>query len=370
MTIAKIWCRHLASLVVPLASLAFVLTGPHRWFEALPFLLVITASVVADFRSGREHRQPLPNLPRAPFDALLFVLVALQVANVVLLARMIALPSATVGDAVVDAFVGINMVGISSGYSGIVVAHELIHRKEKPMRLLGRLLLVTVFYEHFYTEHIRGHHARVGTAEDPATARFGETFARFKWRTIPAQFRSAWNLEKQRLGDRHWMPWRNRVLQGMVAQTALAGGLGVAFGGWALLVHLLQAHLAVTLLECVNYFEHWGLTRTGKKVTAVDSWDTDSAFTYYTLVGLSRHADHHALASRPYQELRHVEESPKLPVGYFGMVVWILLGNNKRLRQRLTEELQRRKLGPFAGPTPPQGTAKGSSLQPSASISS
>jgi alkane 1-monooxygenase len=350
MTIAKIWLRHLAALVVPAAALAFVLTGPHRWYEALAFLLVIVVSVVADFRSGPERRQPRADLPKAPFDALLYVLVILQVANVVLLARMIALPSASLTDALVDGFVGINMVGISSGYSGIVVAHELIHRKEKHMRLLGRLLLVTVYYEHFYTEHIRGHHARVGTAEDPATARFGETFVRFKWRTIPAQFRSAWNLEKQRLGRERWKPWKNRVLQGVVAETGFAAGLTVAFGGWALLVHLLQGHLAVTLLECVNYFEHWGLTRTGKKVTAVDSWDTDSAFTYYTLVGLSRHADHHALASRPYQDLRHVEESPKLPVGYFGMVVWILLGNNAKLRQRLTEELQRRKLGPFANP--------------------
>jgi alkane 1-monooxygenase len=348
MTIAKIWARHLASLVVPLAALAFVLTGPHRWYTSLPFLLIITASVVADFRSGREHRQPLPSLPKWPFDILLFVLVAIQVVNVVLLARMIAQPSLTLADALVDAFVGINMVGISSGYSGIVVAHELIHRKEKHMRLLGRLLLVTVIYEHFYTEHIRGHHARVGTADDPATARFGETFVRFKWRTIPAQFRSAWNLEKQRLGSKYLVPWKNRVLQGAVAETSFAAVLGVAFGGWALLVHVLQAHLAVTLLECVNYFEHWGLERRGKKVTAVDSWDTDSAFTYYTLVGLSRHADHHALASRPYQELRHVDESPKLPVGYFGMVVWILLGNNARLREVLTAELQRRQLGPFA----------------------
>jgi alkane 1-monooxygenase len=348
MTIAKIWARHLASLVVPLAALAFVLTGPHRWYTSLPFLLIITASVVADFRSGREHRQPLPSLPKWPFDILLFVLVAIQVVNVVLLARMIAQPSLTLADALVDAFVGINMVGISSGYSGIVVAHELIHRKEKHMRLLGRLLLVTVIYEHFYTEHIRGHHARVGTADDPATARFGETFVRFKWRTIPAQFRSAWNLEKQRLGSKYLVPWKNRVLQGVVAETSFAAVLGVAFGGWALLVHVLQAHLAVTLLECVNYFEHWGLERRGKKVTAVDSWDTDSAFTYYTLVGLSRHADHHALASRPYQELRHVDESPKLPVGYFGMVVWILLGNNARLREVLTAELQRRQLGPFA----------------------
>ena len=31
----------------------------------------------------------------------------------------------------------------------------------------------------------------------------------------------------------------------------------------------------------------------------VDSWDTDSRFSLYTLVGLSRHADHHAYAYDP-----------------------------------------------------------------------
>ncbi|MFW5875462.1 MAG: alkane 1-monooxygenase [Myxococcota bacterium] len=356
MTIAKIWARHLACFVMPLASLAFVLTGPHRWYEALPFLLVIVASVVADFRSGREHRQPSPDTPKWPFDAVLYALVAIQVANVVLFAKMFAAPGPNLVDALVDGGVGVIMIGTSSGYSGIVVAHELIHRKENYMRQLGRLLLVTVGYEHFYTEHVRGHHKRVGTPEDPATARFGETFPRFKWRTIPAQFRSAWNLEKARLGSDYWKPWKNRVSQGVVAEVGFAAGLGTVFGPWALLVHVLQAHTAVTLLECVNYFEHWGLVRQGKKVTAVDSWDTDSAFTYYSLVGLSRHADHHALASRPYQELRHVDESPKLPVGYFGMVVWTLMGNSKKLRAHLTAELERRKLGPFAEdpPTPAQ----------------
>ncbi|MFW6051109.1 MAG: alkane 1-monooxygenase [Myxococcota bacterium] len=358
MTIAKIWARHLACFVVPLASLAFVLTGPHHWYGALPFLLVIVGSVVADFRSGPERRQPLPDTPAWPFDLVLYALVAIQVANVVLLARMIAAPDPSLVDAVVDGWVGIVMVGVSSGYSGIVVAHELIHRKENHMRQLGRLLLVTVAYEHFYTEHVRGHHKRVGTPEDPATARFGETFPRFKWRTIPAQFKSAWNLEKKRLGRDHWKPWKNRVSQGVVAEIAFAAALGLAFGPWALLVHLIQAHVAVTLLECVNYFEHWGLVRRGKKVTAVDSWDTDSAFTYYTLVGLSRHADHHALASRPYQDLRHVDESPKLPVGYFGMVVWILLGNSKKLRARMTEELERRRLGPFADTGAPPAPAE------------
>ena len=124
----------------------------------------------------------------------------------------------------------------------------------------------------------------------------------------------------------------------------------------SLLIHdrafqLLQAAWAVQLLECVNYFEHWGLVRRGKRVDAVDSWDTDSWFTLYTLVGLSRHADHHAYATRPYPQLRHSESSPKLPRGYFGMVP-LAMGANGKFRRLMTAELRRRGLGPFASETP------------------
>src|SRR6185436_4387750 len=116
-------------------------------------------------------------------------------------------------------------------------------------------------------------------------------------------------------------------------------------GAGAFAIYLLQAALAVRLLEAVNYFEHYGLARTTRKVQPSDSWDTDSWFTLYTLIGLSRHADHHAHAARPYQQLRHFEESPKLRHGYFGTVVW-LLADNAGFRASMAKELERRGLGP------------------------
>jgi alkane 1-monooxygenase len=241
---------------------------------------------------------------------------------------------------------------VNSGYSGIVVAHELIHRREAHMRLLGRVLMCSVLYEHFYTEHIRGHHLRVGTPEDPATARFGETFHQFFRRTVPGQFRSAWRLETKRLGDEAMTladprQLGNRVLHGLVVGWSAALAILVLLGPGAFVFHLLQSLSAVRLLEAVNYFEHWGLTRQGKRVTPIDSWDTDSWFTLYTLVGLSRHADHHAWSARPYPQLRYWPDSPKLPSGYFGMVEMALFRNTE-FRARMTEELRRRKLGPFA----------------------
>jgi alkane 1-monooxygenase len=136
-------------------------------------------------------------------------------------------------------------------------------------------------------------------------------------------------------------------VHGLVAEWTLALAILVLAGPGAFAIFLLQATFAVELLEAVNYMEHWGLARDGRKVATIDSWDTDSAFTLYTLVGLSRHADHHANPARPYQRLRFFDDSPKLPAGYFGTVVLLLVWN-ARFRELMTAELHRRRLGPFA----------------------
>ncbi len=344
----RIWGLHLLCFVLPLTSFLFLATAPHPWYAALPWLLVIIVSIVADVRSGSERREPAATMPGWPFDGVIYALAALQLLNVILLVRMVALH----GFIATDTLVGWLLVGINSGYSGIVVAHELIHRSEHHRQQLGRLLLGSVLYEHFATEHIRGHHARVATADDPATARFGESGVAFLMRTVPAQLESAWRLESRRLGDER-LRWsdprmlRHRVLHGLVLEWGVALAVLAILGAGPFVIYLLQALLAVRLLEAVNYFEHWGLARAGRRVTSIDSWDTDSWFTLYTLVGLSRHADHHAHASRPFQQLRLREESPKLPYGYFGTVALVLF-RNARFRTLATKELARRRLGPFA----------------------
>lgn len=349
---ARIWALHLLCFVLPVACFGFLLSAPHAWYASLPWLLVVIGSIVLDMQSPREHRQPAATMPGWPFDGVLYALFALQLANVALLVRMVAVH----GFFTADTFVGLLLVGINSGYSGFVVAHELIHRSSSLMQQLGRVMLVSTMYEHFYTEHVRGHHMRVGTADDPATARFGEHPGLFLLRTVPAQFRSAWRLEAKRLGDADMRWWdarllRSRVVHGLALEWGIALAILVVLGPGAFTIFLLQALLAIRLLEAVNYFEHWGLARTTRKVRTVDSWDTDSWFTLYTLVGLSRHADHHAHASRPYQQLRYFEESPKLPYGYFGTTLLTLFAR-KRLRRLLTQELERRELGPFARPEP------------------
>ena len=346
----RLFALHLMATVLPLATLAFVLSGPHRWYVAVVWLGVIPLIKLLDQRSGPALHKPIEGAAGWPFDAMLVALSVLQVVNVLLAARMVQRGGLLAADTLVAAVV----VGASSAYSAIVVAHELIHRKARTMTLLGRLLLVTVGYEHFFTEHVRGHHLRVGTDEDPATARFGETYAEFWRRTVKGQFWSAWRIEAKRLGDED-MRWydprllRSAVVHGIVAEVALAAVVLALFGPVGLVFFLGQAYVAVRLLEAVNYFEHYGLRRQGRKVRPVDSWDSDSWFTLFALVGLSRHADHHAYASRPFQSLRTWDESPKLPGGYVVMVLMVMF-DNARARRLLGEELERRRLGPFAQP--------------------
>jgi alkane 1-monooxygenase len=356
-----VWARHLLAFWFPGNAFLFLATGPHPWWWAWLFVVPIVLAHRWDTSGRVETRQPRDGIPAWPFDGLVYALAALQLVNVALLAHLFSVQ----GAASLDFVLAILIVGASSGYQ-IITAHELIHRSNRWEQLLGRALLCTVLYEHFYTEHLRGHHVRVGTAEDPATARFGESFSRFYFRTVPAQFRSAWRLEKRRLGDESMSNLdprllRSRVVHGLVAEWSLAFAILAAAGATAFAIFLIQSLFASRLLEIVNYFEHWGLVREGRRVRPRDSWDTHSWFTYYALIGLSRHADHHAHAARPYQELRVWDEAPLLPRGYVGMVPLVVV-RNAHFQELASDELRRRGLGPFAtSPTAAPGATQAES---------
>ncbi|MDE3027033.1 MAG: fatty acid desaturase, partial [Paracoccaceae bacterium] len=70
-------------------------------------------------------------------------------------------------------------ISVMSGTVGIVYAHELMHQKPAWERWLADLLLATVLYSHFRTEHLLVHHRHVGTPRDAVTAKYNEGFHRF-----------------------------------------------------------------------------------------------------------------------------------------------------------------------------------------------
>jgi len=349
------WVLHLSAFILPLITTTFLVTGPHVWWKALLWLGAIVLLVLVDNNAPPDRRQPPADLPQWPFDVQLWTLSALQITNHVLMFVMASKLSITgwdtAGQAAANIFTIAVLGGVTAGYSGIVLAHELVHRRNPVEYHLGRVLLMFVCYEQFATEHVRGHHPRLGTPEDPATAKYGEKMKEFFRRTVPGQFKSAWHLEKQRLGDANMSSFdlrmiRHRVLQGVVLEIAIAAAVFAVFGPLAFVAFLVQSYTAILMLETVNYIEHWGIQRTTRRVTTVDSWDTENAITLRTLVGLSRHADHHSQASRPYQALRYFEESPKMPAGYYGSIVMALFAN-ERYQEHATAELRARGLGPF-----------------------
>jgi alkane 1-monooxygenase len=225
-------------------------------------------------------------------------------------------------------------VGTITGALGITVAHELGHRRHAFQRFLSQTLLVWVSYGHFYIEHNRGHHVRIGTHDDPATSRLGESLYRFWGRSVVGSFVSAWQLEATRLARLKKPVWHvsNRMLQLWAATLAIAAGLGAAFGPMGVAFFAVQSFVAFSLLEFVNYIEHYGLTREPvptqgaqtryERVRPVHSWNDTHFVTNALVFNLQRHSDHHANPSTPYPQLRHHEGAPQLPFGY-GMMIML-----------------------------------------------
>ena len=218
-------------------------------------------------------------------------------------------------------------IGVMGGI-GINTAHELGHKKDELERWLSKITLAQTVYGHFYIEHNRGHHVRVATPEDPASSRFGESFWTFLPRSVSGSFRSSWELEKTRLKRLGKSPWtiHNDVLNAWLMSIALFGVLAAVFGPIVLPFLLLQAVYGFSLLETVNYLEHYGLLRqktaSGRyeRCTPAHSWNSDHIVTNLFLYHLQRHSDHHANPTRRYQTLRSMAEAPNLPSGYASMI--------------------------------------------------
>jgi alkane 1-monooxygenase len=219
-------------------------------------------------------------------------------------------------------------LGMLNGIA-INTAHELGHKKEHLERWFARIALAPCGYGHFFIEHNRGHHVRVATPDDPASSRLGETFWAFWPRTVVGSVRNGWRLEKTRLRRMDKGTWtlRNDVLSAWAMTAVLWAALIVLFGVGIVPYLLLQAVLAFSLLEAVNYLEHYGLRRQQlpngrfERVTPRHSWNNNHVTTNLFLYHLQRHSDHHANPTRRYQALRHFEDSPQLPAGYAAMIL-------------------------------------------------
>ncbi len=225
---------------------------------------------------------------------------------------------------------GVLAVILSAGSAGgfcINVGHELGHKKTTVERWLTKIILAPTGYGHFTIEHNRGHHRDVATPHDPASARMGEGLWRFALREMPGAARRAWMLEEERLARFHqplWS-WHNEILQPLLLTMLFYIVMSAWLGLRVLPFLVLSALWANFQLTSANYVEHYGLLRrtlpdgSFERCQPHHSWNSNHMFSNWALFHLQRHSDHHTYPGRRYQSLRHFDDLPTLPNGYFGM---------------------------------------------------
>jgi alkane 1-monooxygenase len=221
------------------------------------------------------------------------------------------------------------MVLISGSVGGFCInlGHELGHKNTALEKALAKIVLAPSGYGHFYVEHNRGHHRDVATPADPASSRMGESIYAFVLREMPGAWFRAWALERTRL-QQAGLPvvsWHNHIVQPAVLTLALWSGLALWLG-WMVLPFLVAASFWANFqLTSANYIEHYGLLRQQRADGRFEpcqphhSWNSNHIFSNWIVFHLQRHSDHHAHPLRRYQSLRHFDELPTLPSGYFGM---------------------------------------------------
>lgn len=263
------------------------------------------------------------------YDLILYAAFFLHIACFILFLQQVNDSTITL----VDRAGRIITAGLLAGIFGINLAHELGHRSNKLPQLMAKILLSTSLYMHFYIEHNRGHHTHVSTPDDPSTAGYRQSIFAFFFQTIPGTYRSAWKINASLLAKQKNRFWsiRNEMLIFQFIQIGILFSIYFIWGADTLLYFLISAFIGILLLESVNYIEHYGLMRSVKddgrfgRVQPEHSWNSNHMLGRILLFELSRHSDHHYLASRKYQVLRHHEGAPQMPTGYPGMLIMALI---------------------------------------------
>lgn len=331
MTISKLTIRplkYISVLILPAIIYLGLMKGGAWTFSGLIFAFVIIPILELFLPASAENldkvEEAMVKNDRI-YDYMVYAIVPIQYILVFLTMYIISTNTLMWYE-----YVGyISALGLACGVFGINVGHELGHRNKKYEQIFSKMLLLTSLYMHFFIEHNRGHHKNVSTTDDPASARRGEVLYTFWFRSVIGGYLSAWHLENDRLRKlgKSIFSFENEMLRYHIIQPLFVAAIGIIFGWVAMLCFIASAIFGFLLLETVNYIEHYGLSRrkldngAWEKTMPTHSWNSNHPIGRILLFELSRHSDHHYIANRPYQILRHFDESPQMPTGYPGMMV-------------------------------------------------
>lgn len=326
------------------ALISFTVTGWQVWttifvaFFVVPLLELILPAVSRNLTDDLEEK-----IARSSwFNVCLYLMVPLQFIAVYSFLHSMQQPDISVSDRVGR----ILAMGLLCGIFGINVGHELGHRVSPLNQFLSRCMLLSSLYMHFNIDHNKGHHKNVATPLDPGSARYNESLYHFIIRMQLGTYRVAWKIAaaEQRKEGKSFI--YNKMFQFTLVELAFCSLIVLLFGWLILGYYILSALSGIILFQAVSYIQHYGLSRkaTGEgrheRVMPRHSWDSDHILGRLILFELGRHSDHHYLASRRYQVLRHHDEAPQLPTGYAGSMLlaavpplWFSI-MNKRIEEK------------------------------------
>jgi alkane 1-monooxygenase len=320
----------LLSLLIPTTVLigpALMLNSGEAWMLWLPVVFFYTIVPLLDRILGEDQSNPPESAVPALDADLYYRWVTYLLAPVLWAAFIFSAWFVSRFDLPLHAMFAMVLISGSVGGFCINLGHELGHKNTQLEKWLAKIVLAPSGYGHFFIEHNRGHHRDAATPADPASSRMGESIYRFVLREMPGAWFRAWELEKSRL-QKAGLPvfsLHNEIIQPALLTLALWSGL-VAWLGWNVLPFLIVASFWANFqLTSANYIEHYGLLRGQRapgKYEACQphhSWNSNHIFSNWILFHLQRHSDHHAHPLRRYQSLRHFDNLPTLPSGYFAM---------------------------------------------------
>jgi alkane 1-monooxygenase len=314
--------------------LAFVAFQVQEWLCFLPMLFAwiiipVTELVLPPNTKNMNAAEEEMAKQDRLYDYLLYLFVCMQYVALYFFLKSFSQPNLSA----VTLTGRVLSMGLLCGTFGINIGHELGHRIKPAEQWLAKASLLTSLYVHFFIEHNKGHHKNVATPQDPSSARYNEPVYTFYARTIVYSYLSAWHIantdmQKQQLPVLHW---KNEMLQAHLLQAGLVALIWYGFGTSVMLYFLLAALMGILLLETVNYIEHYGLQRLAttpgsyERAQPHHSWNSNHPLGRLMLFELSRHSDHHYMASRKYQILKHHDDVPQLPTGYPGSMLLSLV---------------------------------------------
>lgn len=301
-------------LPVLLIGLAAAWGGAWAWV-ALGYLTVLT------FLLDRLIAVEAANTdPDAEFPAADTFLAVLGVAHFGLYAAALWAIAGPSGLSGLERFLTGFATGLFFGQISHPVAHELIHRTARPLRLFGRLIYTSLLVGHHASAHLRVHHVHVGSDADPNSARPGEGFYRFALRASAGSFRAGLAAENRLRAGRK-PAWTHPYVLYLGGAAGLILGALFLGGPKALATVAALSLYAQMQILLSDYVQHYGLRRATlpdgriEPVGPQHSWNTPHWFSSALMLNASRHSDHHVTPSRGYLALQLDRDTmPMLPL--------------------------------------------------------